>query len=138
MDKQLFSGLEHQMDFFKWGLAAAGALFSAIPELVWLLVGLMVADVIFGFAAAWKAKDVSPTKAWDGVHRKLLSLGVISVAALLDMYIDLLGVDLVQVATLFYIGPELLSIVRNAAIAGVPVPPQFTQVLRYFNQEEKK
>jgi toxin secretion/phage lysis holin len=73
---------------------------------------------------------------WDGVTKKILSLGVICIAALLDIYIDLLGIDLVQVTTLFYIGPELLSIIRNAAIAGVPVPTQFTQVLRYFNQEE--
>jgi phage-related holin len=62
---------------------------------------------------------------------------VICIAALLDVYIDLLGIDLVQVTTLFYIGPELLSIIRNAAIAGVPVPSQFTQVLRYFNQESE-
>jgi toxin secretion/phage lysis holin len=136
VNKDFFSGAEAQMDFYKWVLPAVGVFTSAIPELVWLLVGLMVADIIFGVAAAWAAKDVSPTRMWDGVTKKILSLGVICIAALLDIYIDLLGIDLVQVTTLFYIGPELLSIIRNAAIAGVPVPTQFTQVLRYFNQEE--
>jgi toxin secretion/phage lysis holin len=138
VNKELFSAAEHPMEYLKWGLAGAGVFMAAIPELVWLLVGLMLADVVFGLAAAWNTKDVSPTAMWKGVSNKLLSLGIISIAALLDQYIDLLSVDLVQVATLFYIGPELLSIIRNAAIAGVPVPPQFTQVLRYFNQDNKE
>jgi toxin secretion/phage lysis holin len=137
MNRELFSGIETQMEFYKWALPAVGVFTTVIPELVWLLVGLMIADVIFGFAAAWKSRDLSPTRMWDGVTKKILSLGVICIAALLDVYIDLLGIDLVQVTTLFYIGPELLSIIRNAAIAGVPVPSQFTQVLRYFNQESE-
>jgi toxin secretion/phage lysis holin len=139
VEKGMFAAIEHQMEWFRWVLAGAGAMVAVVPDLVWLLLGLMVADIIFGFAAAWNTKDVSPTAMWSGVTKKLLSLGVVTLAAFIDQYIDLLGIDLVQVTTLFYIGPEFLSIIRNAAIAGVPVPPQFVEVLRYFqNPDDKK
>jgi toxin secretion/phage lysis holin len=92
---------------------------------------------LFGTAAAVKSKKLSSQSAWMAATRKLGSLGIIVLAAVIDSYVDLLGIDLVQVTTVFYIGPELVSILRNAAILEVPVPPQFTSVLRYFQDKEK-
>lgn len=124
------------MDYGKWILAGLAAIFHGIPELTYFLLMLMALDCAFGLGVAIKQRDVSPTAAWKGATKKLGSLGIVVLAALVDNYIDILGIDLVQVVTVFYIGPELLSILRNAAILEVPVPPQFVSVLRYFQTKD--
>lgn len=130
--------IEGIMDYGKWIMAGAAGFLSAIPELTWFLVLLMLVDTLFGTAVAIKQKKLSSTSAWNGATKKLGSIGIVALAALIDGYVDILGMDLVQVSTVFYIGPELLSILRNAAILEVPVPPQFTKVMRYFQEEQEK
>ena len=129
--------MEEQMNWIRVAMAAVVGFVRNIPELTWFLLLLMGLDTIFGIAAAWKQRKLSPDAARRGATKKVGSLGIIVLAALVDQYIDLLGIDLVQVTTVFYIGPELLSILRNAAILEVPVPPQFAQVLAYFQKDEK-
>jgi toxin secretion/phage lysis holin len=130
----------HSEDFapIKWVLAGIAALTTSIPELTYFLLTLMVIDSLFGIAASIKTRRLTRNMAWMAATKKLGSLGFIVLAAVIDTYIDLLGIDLVQVTTVFYIGPELVSILRNAATLEIPVPPQFAHVLRYFQDKEKE
>lgn len=128
---------ETTMDHWKWVLAGVAAFIHGIPELTYFLLILMAIDTVFGVVVSIKQKDLSAHRWWMGATKKLGSLGIIVVAAVIDKYVDLLGIDLVQVTTVFYIGPELVSILRNAAILEVPVPPQFANVLRYFQDKGK-
>lgn len=126
------------MDVGRWVLAALASLMASIPELTYFLLILMVIDTVFGATVAIKRRELSSSLAWKGATKKLGSLGIVVLAAFMDRYVNLLGLDLVQVTTVFYIGPELLSIVRNAAILDIPVPPQLTGVMRYFQEQDKK
>lgn len=125
--------METVVAWVRYCSAAVLAFWAAIPELTQLLMALMVIDMILGIAIAVRQKDFSPTQAWDGVTRKLGSLLIIGVAALMDPYAKrIMEVNLVQAASAFYMVPELGSIIRNAAILDVPVPPQFKSITQYF------
>ena len=138
MDRKFEVDAEGVVSYAKWIAATLVAFLDGIPELTWFLIMLMVLDLIFGIGVSFKLGRPSIRLAWEASTRKIYSLGIIVLAALVDQYVDLLGIDLVQVATVFYIGPEILSILRSAAILEVPVPPQFAQVLKAFQQPEQE
>lgn len=127
---------QNPMDYLKWALAGVAAFFHNIPELTWFLLILMVIDTIFGVWGAAQARQVSPTEMWGGVTKKIGSLLIIALGAAINHFVGIKGIDFVMVFTGFYIGPELFSILRNAALVGVPVPPQVTAVMRYFQDKD--
>jgi toxin secretion/phage lysis holin len=129
-------GWEQYMEYGRWGLAGIAAFLNSIPQLTWLLIWLMVLDTVFGVWVAVKRKDLSVASWTTGVNGKLQRLAIIVLGAILNQYIDVAGIDWVQVTTVFYLGPELLSILRNAAILGIPVPEQLTGAMRYFQEKE--
>lgn len=135
MDRKVSVDLEKMLDYLKYIFMVLVAWVHGIPELTWFLLSLMVLDAFFGLAVAIRTRTLSPTAAWKAATRKLGSLGIIVMAAIVDKYVNLLGMDLVQISTVFYIGPEVLSILRNAAILEIPVPPQFANVLRVFQEK---
>lgn len=130
MDKSV--SLEKALEFSRWVIAAVAAFLSGIPELVGLLVLLMIIDTLFGFEVARKNKSLSVQVAIEGASGKVYRLGAVAVFAIFQAYVQIPGIDLVLAATVFYIAPEILSIIKNLAILGVPVPPQIDRVLEYF------
>lgn len=117
----------------QWVAAAVTGLWFALPELTELLIALMATDVILGFVKAWKDRDVSPAKAFSGVTKKMVTLLMIGVFALIDHYADdVLHLNLMQAGSAFYLIPELTSIMHHAAALDVPVFNQLQGVLRYF------
>jgi len=90
-------------------------------------------DILLGVILAIRHRDLSVTTAMDGMTRKIVSLILVGVAALLTPYVSgLVEINLAQAASAFYLVPEMLSISRNAASLGVPMFSQFEQVLEYF------
>ena len=139
----VLNNLDTVYQYAKWLLAALAAWWSSVPELTQLLVMLMAIDTLFGLWVAIKQRNLSATRAWDGVTKKVGTLGMVVVAAILNPHIqNIIEVNLVQAASAFYIVPELLSITRNAAVLEIPIFSQLTPVLRYFQsasgQEDKK
>jgi toxin secretion/phage lysis holin len=138
MDKQLVNVTEHPMDYLKWIVAFVGGFIGAIPELVWLLVGLMAFDLVFAFAAGYRNANVDSDRLWKTVSKNVNALLALSLIAFLDIYVDLAGIDLVQATTIFYIGPLLVRIMESMTLSGVPLPPQLTQILAIFRPPESK
>ena len=124
---------DNTLKAIQWLAAAVAGLWFALPELTQLLIALMAIDVILGFVKAWKDRDVSAQKAFSGVTKKMVTLLMIGVFALIDHYADdVLQLNLMQAGSAFYLIPELTSIMRNAAALDVPVFNQLQGVLRYF------
>jgi toxin secretion/phage lysis holin len=125
--------MENLQNWLRSLMAILLGLWAALPELTHLLVFLMVADTILGLTIAVKQHNLSASSAWDGATKKLGSLLMVGVAALLNPHIqDFIEINLIQVASAFYIVPELTSIIRNAAILDIPVFVQMQPILRYF------
>lgn len=134
-----FVNIDRVLDWLRVAAAAVAALWCAIPSLTQLLILLMGVDILLGLILAIRHRDLSVQTAMDGMTRKIVSLILVGVAALLTPYVSgLVEINLAQAASAFYIVPEMLSISRNAARLGVPVFSEFERVLEYFRSYSTK
>jgi len=138
-DREWHVDIDRVLDWLRVAAAAVAALWCAIPSLTQLLILLMGVDILLGLILAIRRRDLSVTTAVDGMTRKVVSLILVGVAAMLTPYVGgLVEINLAQAASAFYIVPEMLSISRNAARLGVPVFSEFERVLEYFRSYSTK
>jgi len=99
------------------------------------LVIMMGIDFLMGLliAAVWKKSDKSESgalsswSAWKGLCRKGASLLFVLIAYRLDLA---LGVNYIRTAVIIgFIVNELISIVENAGIMGIPIPGVITRAI---------
>lgn len=125
----------------EWGtiVSGIGTVFSyfcgwdtTIEALLWL----MVIDYVSGVLAAYinPHLSLSSQRGFRGICKKLMIILLVVVAHLADRVI---GQALVQtVVVWFFIGNEGLSIVENAAKAGLPVPAKLREALEQLSHEK--
>lgn len=119
-----------------FGAAGIGALisfFTGLPPVLLVLLAVMSLDYITGImtgvAGVSRKSDtggLSSATAMLGILKKILILGVVSLAYLLDYAVTLgAGVEFVAVSSatcMWFIASEGISIIENAAQIGVPIP----------------
>ena len=93
---------------------------QATPAVPILLV-LMVFDVLSGHLAAFYTKRLNSSVGWKGMTRKAFVILLIGVGSAIDPLTP--QIPEAGVVAMFYIANELLSILENAVLCGVPVPP---------------
>lgn len=110
-------------------------LFGGWGEDMQTLLIFMGIDFLLGLAIAaiWKKSGKSETgalnswSAWKGLMRKGASLLVVLIAHRLDMMI---GADYIRTAVIIaFCADELISIVENLGIMGVPLPTVITKAI---------
>lgn len=105
---------------------------TTIEALLWL----MVIDYVSGVLAAYinPHLSLSSQRGFRGICKKLLIILLVVVAHLADRVI---GQALVQtVVVWFFIGNEGLSVIENAAKAGVPIPQKLRATLTQLAEEK--
>lgn len=107
---------------------------QGIP-LVSTLLLLMIIDVICGLVTSFICKTVSSSVSWRGMSKKVVMLLVVGLAAVLEPFAQ--GIPLAKLVSLFYIATEALSIMENAAIAGVPLPSVLTEALVKIKESQR-
>lgn len=119
---------------------AGGALVSYFlgwNEALEALLVLMVIDYMTGLLAAYICPDMnlSSIRGLKGICKKIMILLLVVLAHELE---KAAGVPAVQsVVTWFFIGNEGLSIIENAAKAGVPVPKRLRDTLEQLTKEQE-
>jgi len=95
----------------------------------------------FLIAAIWKKSgksengSLSSWSAWKGLCRKCISLLFVLIAYRLDMA---LGVNYIRTAVIIaFIVNELISIVENAGIMGVPIPGAITRAIDILKRKSE-
>ncbi|MCS7256464.1 MAG: phage holin family protein [Thermomicrobium sp.] len=117
-------------------IAVIGAFLDRVPEAVVALWLLMLIDILTGMIAAGIRGDLSSEASWRGMGRKAVTLLIVAAAWVIERHIDLdLPVSLASAIALFYCAQEGLSIVENAAEAGVPVPQLLRDALARIDDE---
>lgn len=97
------------------------------------ITGLIVAG-IFKKSRKSQKGALESLAAWKGLLRKGASLGVVLIACRLDL---LLGSTIIRDATIIaYCGNELLSIIENIGLMGVPLPKVITNALEALQQKD--
>ena len=101
------------------------------------LVILMVLDYASGMLAACinPGLALNSQKGFKGIARKLYIFILVTIAYSID---SLLGThEICTMATYFYIANEGLSIIENAAKAGVPIPNTLRDTLEQLSRQKK-
>lgn len=122
------------------------ALFGGWTDDLKTLIILMAIDFIMGLVLAGVFKKsrksesgaIESRAGWKGLCRKGVTLLIVLIAHRLDIA---LGVDFVHTATIIgYMTNELISIVENAGLMGVPLPRVITksiEILKNKSETEK-
>jgi len=107
------------------------------------LMIMMGIDFAMGLliAAIWKKSEKSKTgalsswSAWKGLCRKGVSLLFVLIAYRLDL---VLGVNYIRTAVIIgFIVNELISIIENAGIMGIPIPGVITKAIDMLKQKSE-
>ncbi|MBT1017614.1 phage holin family protein [Canibacter sp. lx-72] len=109
--------------------AAAGWVFGTPDALLYTLLAFITADYISGVMAAITTRKLSSAVGFKGLFGKMLILAFVALAQLMDTHV--LGeVGVLRGAVIFfYIANEGISLIENATVLGLPVPPKFQQAL---------
>jgi toxin secretion/phage lysis holin len=127
-----------------WIKSVAAMLLVAINQLLggwsptmWTLGVIMILDMITGLARAAHQHTVSSTEmGWRGI-KKLLTVGLVILAAALDQVIgDGTGHVVRDALIIYYIVVEALSVVENTAACGVPYPEWLITILHQLNERK--
>ncbi len=116
----------------------AGRLVAAIDG----AVRFMAVDYLTGVLVAWKGKSaktenggLSSKAGFDGLLRKAVILLVVFLAAILDSALDMGKTMFTSACVCYYIANEGISILENAALIGVPVPPVIRRALELLKEK---
>lgn len=137
----------------KWLSAALGlvaGLFGQWSAVMTCLLVMNIVDYVTGFICALRGKSTktesggaSSKAGFDGLARKAFIWLVILLTAQLDKVLGNTTAVFQTAAAFYYIANEGLSILENAALMGVPMPPFIKKVLEVLleqsgNAETKK
>lgn len=104
------------------------------PVVGTLLLMIML-DIILGVIVACMTKKLSSSVSHRGMLRKAVKILLVAVGAVLQPYSN--GMPLSDLIAMFFIFTEGVSIIENAAIAGVPVPPALLEILKMTKEDKK-
>ena len=110
--------------------------YSGDMNLITILFILMIIDIITGIGKAVKNKNLWSRKSLLGFARKIFIFLIITVANLLDLFMNLNGA-LVLATVTFYILNEVLSITENAVQLGIPLPDKLLEVISVVNKKSE-
>lgn len=125
------------------GAIVAGA-FGGWDSALTTLVIFMCVDYVLGLLLAGvfhksqksKSGKLDSNIGWAGLVKKGVSLLIVLVACKLDV---LIGTTLIKDATVIaFITNEVLSIIENAGLMGVPVPRAITDAIEVLNKKSEK
>ena len=109
----------------------------AIPLVI--LIAVMIIDYISGMMKAWIKAELSSKVGLKGIIKKICYLLVVCVAAVVDWLIvsglRKIGINITVnyligvIVTVWLIINELISILENLSVVGVPLPPFLSAVV---------
>lgn len=119
--------------FGSWDMALETLLILMAAD--WITGGLLL-PAVFGKSPKSPNGALESRAGWKGLCRKGMTLFYILIAARMDR---LLGMDYIRNAVCIgFIANELLSIVENAGLMGVPLPAMIRKVIDILKENAEK
>lgn len=131
------TGTETQVGAATGAGGAIVSYFLGWDDAMEVLLVLMILDYITGLLAAYINPNLqlNSNRGFKGICKKIMILLLIVLAHELE---KATGIPAVQsVVVWFFIGNEGLSIIENAAKAGIPVPAKLRDTLEQLQTEKK-
>lgn len=105
---------------------------------LWPVVGVLMCvigcDIIMGAIAAFNTKSLSSSVTYIGGMKKVGILILVGFTRVIEPYTQ--GLPLANLTAMYYIWHESLSILENAARAGIALPPFLTDALQKLRGEK--
>lgn len=111
------------------GALVAGA-WGDLPLLIQALLVLMSLDMASGILKAFATRSLSSDASLKGIAKKFMVLVVVAAAATLEPLVG--GAPLASAVAGFYLAYEGISILENAAEAGLPIPQVLKDALTKY------
>ncbi len=116
--------------------AVAAAVWGGFSPLLQALIILMAVDIATGFLAGFVTKRLNSDVSFRGMAKKAIVLLIVTMATVVG---SSSGVDMLDDAVIgFFIAHEALSVVENAAKAGVPTPKVLRDALEKLSPSEEQ
>lgn len=129
---------------FAWfrGLASLSAgvlsyLYGDMNGLLVVLCVVIVLDYLTGLIKAGITHQLSSEIGFKGILKKILLLVIVALAHLIDRAVGS-GETWRNIAIVFYISNEGLSIFENCVECGLPVPAKLKEILKQMEKEGEK
>lgn len=95
----------------------------------------MVMDIFCGILLSIVKKTLSSAISWRGMSKKSMVLIMVGLGSVLEPFTQ--GIPLSRLVGIFYICTEALSILENAAAAGVPLPAVLVDMLAKLKDSQR-
>lgn len=116
-------------------ITALELIFGKCDRTLIVLLICMFFDLITGILCGVKKENLSSNTCFNGLKRKLFILIYVIIGNQLDL---LLNTNYIRIAVCsMYIVNEIISIIENGTILGVPVPKPIQKVLEIINDEKE-
>lgn len=112
-------------------------LFDEIDLPLKVMLVFIVMDYITGMIKAYKLKKLSSKTGLYGLIKKFVMLLVVSFTVMLDRLTGANGL-IRNLAVMYYIANEGLSILENASVIGVPIPEKLKDALLQLKEKESE
>lgn len=96
-------------------------LYGGWSAVIGILIAFVILDYITGVLAAGSKGELNSAIGFKGIGRKIGIFVLVAIAHLVDRALGD-GTLIRDAAIFFYIANELLSIIENAGVLGVPIP----------------
>lgn len=111
---------------------------GGLDRLLSALLVVIVLDYLTGILKAIHSRELSSEVGFRGIAKKVLCLAVVALAFVVET-MTAGALPLREIVILFFVANEGLSILENAAGAGLPIPARLREVLRQLrNQEDEE
>ena len=109
---------------------------GGFDHLLMSLVALVCLDYFSGVLAAITQHRLSSSVGFKGIATKIGVFVLVATASLLDQAMLLTDPVIRSIVIFFFIVNESVSILENATILGVPIPPGLTKVLAIISSDD--
>ena len=115
---------------------AIGWFLGGLDGFLYALIIFVVIDFLSGVMCAILQKKLSSEVGARGIFKKVLIFFLVGIAHIIDTRFLGDGGAIRTAVIFFYISNEGVSIIENAAIIGLPVPKQLTDILAQLNKDD--
>ena len=121
--------------FFQTAVAVIGSLSAYLwggwSALLGILIAFVAIDYITGVLAAGHQGELSSSVGFKGIAKKIAIFALVAIAHLIDVGLGD-GNIFRDAAIFFYLANELLSIIENVGVMGVPIPEILLKAVELF------
>lgn len=114
----------------KWAGVAAIGWYSSLPFTIWLLGICVMTDLLFGLGCAFVRQRIDSSIAFRGAVRKALTFALVLFVGWLETVINHSPDGALSRTTAgYFILVELISILENCTVIGIPIPSVMVDAL---------